>query len=859
MAPAGDATGPGAEGFGGDDFSNNLFSDLAPLLTLFGEQVTKQFLSMSLGWADNFLLAMGPLASSLPLSARYVLVETSSSRPLLAVAEQELLSSTSQNVCEMWSGQQIVRMVGSSEGMETLTIDRNGKILDVREAFEQDVIDEGWGRDECDAEVLESLRNAAPNLALNVQNATAPSWELWSWVALGVLLQSCALVVPGVATYCWKWTKAGGQTPEYGYPCFCIGTVCLVAGMLGCGHVIEGVTTEYEFGISPKGREQGIKIFRLQKARTVGDQRLPSCVIWNAEDNESIKISRLNNRDFSSLASISTATAVAGYIVQFVGLRALHCSATILQLGVALIMTCIRSWVRRGLASGPLVSSLPQGHELAWLALYTATEAKRSIDKMNLSAASSTHSGSVQTREQLNGEAQSLEIGTSRTEGSFLNSTNEGGSVLWELVLGHLQLRPREVDWIRGNSNPTRTDQSYRIHQLFSPIHGPWKSSLQFFGSDDMEISTGEISDETPLHAYQAIRKSMSANDTNSTVSAISDAFSTIMENIIEALSETNTVIWRNEGLEVPTSYSYHNGVAEMWWTFNVVNCQLRDYHKPLRTQQALRLRLQRLNKSQELSRDGGTFHWKLVNRDTIRAVLSLSIYTMAVRSGCIEESTLRTMSRTRPRGLASGNIPRRNLGSINRVGRIVGHARDGHDEKGKVATLKDWLNMDIDSINWSSRQRVHNAIEYRWYLGMFLSSLSDSETSQSPPDEASARELLIESRHKSDTVLICAQELLSLFMLAIASKIDKILGTTTRAQGGRSDRPRLTNTIFRMIADEVVRGRLAEDIDEAYTLVIPAFAKYNLLPTDISQEEDASTTAGHEWEREAGFANSPR
>jgi hypothetical protein len=47
--------------FDGNDFANNLFSDLAPLLTLFGEQVTKQFLSMSMGWADNILLAMGPL------------------------------------------------------------------------------------------------------------------------------------------------------------------------------------------------------------------------------------------------------------------------------------------------------------------------------------------------------------------------------------------------------------------------------------------------------------------------------------------------------------------------------------------------------------------------------------------------------------------------------------------------------------------------------------------------------------------------------------------------------------------------------------------------------------------------------
>jgi hypothetical protein len=52
---------PASDEFAGDEFSNNLFSDLAPLLTLFGEQVTKQFLSMSMGWADNVLLAMGPL------------------------------------------------------------------------------------------------------------------------------------------------------------------------------------------------------------------------------------------------------------------------------------------------------------------------------------------------------------------------------------------------------------------------------------------------------------------------------------------------------------------------------------------------------------------------------------------------------------------------------------------------------------------------------------------------------------------------------------------------------------------------------------------------------------------------------
>ena len=43
------------------DFITVIGSALAPLLTLFGEQVKKQLLSMSMGWADNVLLATGPI------------------------------------------------------------------------------------------------------------------------------------------------------------------------------------------------------------------------------------------------------------------------------------------------------------------------------------------------------------------------------------------------------------------------------------------------------------------------------------------------------------------------------------------------------------------------------------------------------------------------------------------------------------------------------------------------------------------------------------------------------------------------------------------------------------------------------
>lgn len=42
-------------------FGNNAFSDFSPLLTLFGDEVTKQFLATSMGVSDNVLLGIAPI------------------------------------------------------------------------------------------------------------------------------------------------------------------------------------------------------------------------------------------------------------------------------------------------------------------------------------------------------------------------------------------------------------------------------------------------------------------------------------------------------------------------------------------------------------------------------------------------------------------------------------------------------------------------------------------------------------------------------------------------------------------------------------------------------------------------------
>lgn len=43
------------------NFQDNLFTDFAPLLSLFGDEITKLFLSTSMSWADDILIGIAPI------------------------------------------------------------------------------------------------------------------------------------------------------------------------------------------------------------------------------------------------------------------------------------------------------------------------------------------------------------------------------------------------------------------------------------------------------------------------------------------------------------------------------------------------------------------------------------------------------------------------------------------------------------------------------------------------------------------------------------------------------------------------------------------------------------------------------
>ena len=241
------------------------------------------------------------------------------------------------------------------------------KVLDIATAVEDGVL---HSEGDIPDKILAELANAAPNLALNVKNATAPQWLLWLCAALGCFLQAAALVIPGLATYFWGWEKAGLPVASYGYPCYLIGSLLVISGVAVCGHVIEGVTTEHYFNTNPE--RWMTTVVRLQRSCTVSDQHFSSFAIFNEFFDLQVRASRLNDNDYSTVAAAATVASVVGFIIQFVGLRALHWSATIIQLGVTLIMTGVRAFVRRGLADNPICYQVPEGHEAAWLATQLA-------------------------------------------------------------------------------------------------------------------------------------------------------------------------------------------------------------------------------------------------------------------------------------------------------------------------------------------------------------------------------------------------------------------------------------------------------------------------------------------------------
>ncbi|KAK4072084.1 hypothetical protein Trihar35433_4148 [Trichoderma harzianum] len=108
-------------------------SYLGPIIALFGERVVMQFMSQAMGITDCILLAVAPIgAITTVVSAirvagpAWLKAFIGRARETLLTAEVEVMTSTSDEVCELWNGHSVVRCPGSADVHQFICLLPNG-------------------------------------------------------------------------------------------------------------------------------------------------------------------------------------------------------------------------------------------------------------------------------------------------------------------------------------------------------------------------------------------------------------------------------------------------------------------------------------------------------------------------------------------------------------------------------------------------------------------------------------------------------------------------------------------------------------------------------------------------------------
>jgi hypothetical protein len=277
--------------------------------------------------------------------------------------------------------------------------------------------------------------------------------------------------------------------------------------------------------------------------------------------------------------------AVTGYIVQFVGFRALHWSATVVQLGITLVITGIRAWVRRGLAGEPnLISSPPtsEGHELAWLTLFLVGDDK---------------------------------------DHDYTPHRQTSGRV-WELI-------SYAIDATSPNIS------SGLLLKPYIPICNRLETTLQIESLG--HLNTNLPSNHQVLGAFNMMKAQFPAGMVQKGISTVSNNLRDLIEKVMDFLSEPGTVTWKNLNILPGQSgensdHDVSGGIIpiSLIWSFNVVSGRfMPDSLTDVLTEQ-LRFHLtSRAKTRRDLISPDTPPHWILADAEYLEAVLSICLFSM--------------------------------------------------------------------------------------------------------------------------------------------------------------------------------------------------------------------------------------
>ncbi|KAK2793569.1 hypothetical protein FQN52_001155 [Onygenales sp. PD_12] len=405
-----------------DGFANNLATDLTPLIALFGDAPTKQYLSECLTTIDIVIFAIAPFGIITSLISAIRVCGTAPIRAFIGraqegrgVAEAELCTSTSREVCELYNNGGVARVFGRPKLLE-IVHDKHAGGEDFYETLESGPPSAGiylfkeyierdgqeWrettkrrvrltsvedGKPTSSSKVPPPHLHFAPNpnLSLNVGIKQHRKGVFVAAAVVGLILQSGVVIWAAVARYRLLMVK-GDLQDKYAVPMLLIGTIFLCVGVGYCALLVERSTGErvFERKLSADNRSQ---VYWVQPGtQFLGDQAFDSFAYTHPNNQFGKYITSWKENTGESRLELSVALGMAGtgFILQFLGLRACHSSVAVTQLGVTILMSIIRSMLRTDrlkreeifLADQP---DFYERHELDWLALKIGNTDRRKL------------------------------------------------------------------------------------------------------------------------------------------------------------------------------------------------------------------------------------------------------------------------------------------------------------------------------------------------------------------------------------------------------------------------------------------------------------------------------------------------
>ncbi|KAF5571075.1 serine threonine phosphatase 6 regulatory ankyrin repeat subunit a [Fusarium phyllophilum] len=370
------------------EFAFNLFSDIAPVIALFGDQFARQFMSESLTWVDHVVFAMVPLGILTAITAAIRVQGSPVAKAFIgrarenkALAEIELMSSTSGEVCELFNGNSIVRAMGKPAITEFLIFpekyeDSERKYADNLGGTEPTNY-ESWG--------IESFQSASSGTSLgglnNVWNQFLKSIFQILYVTRGLFIVFQKL------HYSWS-SKEPNQTGSD-----------VESGNMPLSALPNETTADSNINTKEEKKTKEERKTKEEKT-TAGEADMPqppegsSNLQLNLSSDYSDHSGPTKGQEIA-LAAIfgvilqlglvkltvsqkvwrlltlgAAGSAGIGFVAQFMGLRGLAFPCSIAQLGAIILMALIRARIRRRLGRLPVNSIALAGYELDFLATH---------------------------------------------------------------------------------------------------------------------------------------------------------------------------------------------------------------------------------------------------------------------------------------------------------------------------------------------------------------------------------------------------------------------------------------------------------------------------------------------------------